>query len=50
MKTQGSRAIYMLCFVNTLQIEAYLKAHGLLKGTDENANSQLGMSIMTNSK
>ena len=30
----SSRTIYTLCFVNMIQIEAYLQAHGLLKGND----------------
>ena len=49
-----SKAIYILCFVSMVQIEAYLKAHDLLKGADSHANqhdfSQLSKSIMTNSK
>ena len=48
------RSIYVLCFVNLLQIEAYLKAHGELMNTDDIATqqdfSQLSKSIMNNSK
>ena len=35
-----SKAIYLLCFVNMVQIEAYLMSHGLLKGSDELSNQQ----------
>mmetsp|Transcript_42386 Transcript_42386/g.55877 ORF Transcript_42386/g.55877 Transcript_42386/m.55877 type:complete len:209 (+) Transcript_42386:642-1268(+) len=49
-----TKSIYILCFVSMVQIEAYLKAHGLLKGSDNIANqqefSQLSKSIMTNTR
>ena len=53
-KEPAAKSIYLLCFVNLNQIEAYLQAHGLLKAADDLSNQQdfiqLSKSIMTNSK
>lgn len=34
----ASRAVYMLCFVNLAQVEAYMRATGAIKDTSDLAN------------
>lgn len=36
----ATKAVYILCFVNMVQVENYMKAHGQIKATSELANQQ----------